>query len=46
MINLNPDNGFGGLSTQHGKKNLAAFLACIEIIKKFLQMNYNIYLLI
>ena len=20
MINLNPDNGFGGLSTQHGKK--------------------------
>lgn len=29
MINLNPDNGFGGLSTQHGKKNLAAFLACI-----------------
>lgn len=25
MINLNPDNGFGGISTQQGKKNLAGF---------------------
>ncbi|KAK6881377.1 Importin subunit beta-2 [Candida tropicalis] len=29
MINLNPDNGFGGISTQQGKKNLAGFLTCI-----------------
>ena len=25
MINLNPDNGFGGLSTQHGKKFSSIF---------------------
>ena len=29
MINLNPNKGFGNLSTQYGKKNLAKFLTCI-----------------
>ncbi|KAL6452138.1 hypothetical protein SBY92_001395 [Candida maltosa Xu316] len=29
MISLNPDNGFGGLTTLQGKKNLASILSCI-----------------
>lgn len=29
IIHVNPDHGFGGLSNQQGKKNLAMFIACI-----------------
>lgn len=29
VINANPDLGFGGLSNQQGKKNLAVFINCI-----------------
>lgn len=29
IINANPDNGFGGLSNQQGKRNLATFIECI-----------------
>ncbi|CCE83908.1 Piso0_004505 [Millerozyma farinosa CBS 7064] len=29
IINSNPDQGFGGLSNQQGKKNLAIFILCI-----------------
>ncbi|CAN3353551.1 importin subunit beta-2 [Diutina catenulata] len=29
IIHVNPDAGFGGLSTFQGKKNLALFIACI-----------------
>lgn len=28
-IHANPDNGFGGLSNQQGRKNLAVFVSCI-----------------
>ncbi|KAK6465074.1 putative importin, protein [Scheffersomyces coipomensis] len=29
IINANPDQGFGGLSTKQGKKNLSLFITCI-----------------
>ncbi|KAI5951423.1 kap104 [Candida jiufengensis] len=50
-INMNPDNGFGGLNTQQGKVNLAKFLEVVgnytdassELQNQFLQliMNYK-----
>lgn len=29
VVQTNPDNGFGGLANQQGRKNLAVFLSCI-----------------